>query len=112
MVFGKLESSYAKVDHLVDALLNSNPKDNEYHVWADELIESARYNRKSFINLICATSWEQIHFLNERIGKEPDKELSLLQTATHFLKMLHIIRNIYIQEGWLEPRFQVAMTKA
>lgn len=112
MVFGKLESSYAKVDQMVDSLLGANPKDNEYHVWADELIESARYNRKSFINLICATSWEQIHFLNERIVKDHHKELSLLQTATHFLKMLHIIRNIYIQEGWLEPRFQVAMTKA
>ena len=111
MVFGKLESSYAKVDQMVDSLLGANPKDNEYHVWADELIESARYNRKSFINLICATSWEQIHFLNERIVKDHHKELSLLQTATHFLKMLHIIRNIYIQEGWLEPRFQVAMTK-
>ena len=111
MVSGKLESSYAKVDYMVDSLLGSNPKDNGHHVWADALIESARYNRKSFINLICATSWEQIHFLNERIGKEPDKELSLLQTATHFLKMLYIIRNIYIQEGWLEPRFQPAMTK-
>ena len=111
MVPGQLESSYAKVDQMVDALLRGNPKGNEYHAFADELIESARYNRKSFIALICSTSWEQIHFLNERIRKEHNKELSLLQTATHFLKMLHIIRNIYIQEGWLEPRFQPAMTK-
>lgn len=112
MVSGKLDSSYAKVDYMVDSLLRSNPKNNECHAWADELIQTARYNRKSFIALICAPSWEQIHFLNERIEKEPDRELSLLQTATHFLQMLYIIRNIYIQEGWLEPRFQPAMTKA
>lgn len=109
MVSGKLDSSYVKVDMMVDALLKSNPKDNEHHAWADSLIDSARYNRKSFITLICATSWEQIHYLNERIEK--NTQLSLLQAATHFLKMLHIIRNIYIQEGWLEPRFQPAVVK-
>ena len=73
MVSGKLESSYAKVDHMVDSLLGSNPKDNEHHVWADALIESARYNRKSFINLICATSWNRFTFSMNALGKSPTR---------------------------------------